>query len=70
MAYPQLRRYLSVRPDVSLTYRRYGAVTTLSEASEISELVEPGPWWWRFFPLRAIDTRNPPLCQAAFLPAL
>jgi hypothetical protein len=70
VAYPQLRRYLSVRPDVSLTYRRYGEVTSLSKVSEVPELVDPGPWWWRFFPLRAIDTRNPPLCQAAFLGAL
>jgi hypothetical protein len=70
VAYPQLRRYMSVRPDVSLTYRRDGQVTTLAQASLRPELVDPGPWWWRFFPLRAIDTRNPPLCQAAFLPAL
>ena len=70
VAYPQLRRYLSVRPDVSLTFRRNGEVTVLAQASLRPELVDPGPWWWRFFPLRAIDTRNPPLCQAAFLPAL
>lgn len=70
VAYPQLRRYLSVRPDESLTFRREGAVTALTEASLIPELVDPGPWWWRFFPLRAIDTRNPPRCQAAFLGAL
>jgi hypothetical protein len=70
VAYPQLRRYLSVRPDAALTYRRYGQVTNLAEVSSDPELVDPGPWWWRFFPLRAIDTRSPPLCQAAFLGAL
>lgn len=70
VAYPQLRRYLSTRPDVGLTYRRDGEVTVLAQVSLRPELVDPGPWWWRFFPLRAIDTRNPPLCQAAFLPAL
>lgn len=70
VAYPQLRRYLSLRPDVSLTYRRFGVVRTLSEASLVPELVDPGPWWWRFLPLRAIDMRNPPRCQAAFLGAL
>ena len=70
VAYPQLRRYLSVRPDVTLTYRRYGQVTDLPQVSLDPELVDPGPWWWRFFPLRAIDTRNPPRCQAVFLPAL
>ena len=70
VAYPQLRRYLSLRPDVSLTYRRYGVVGTISEASLLPDLVDPGPWWWRFFALRAVDTRNPPRCQAAFLGAL
>ncbi len=70
VAFPQLRRYLSIRPDVGLTFRRDGEVTVLAQASLRPELVDPGPWWWRFFPLRAIDTRNPPLCQAAFLPAL
>jgi hypothetical protein len=70
VAFPQLRRYLSTRPEVSLTYRRNGEVTALAQASLMPELVDPGPWWWRFFPLRAIDTRNPPLCQAAFLGAL
>lgn len=70
VAFPQLRRYLSTRPDISLTYRRNDEVTALERASLMPELVDPGPWWWRFFPLRAIDTRNPPLCQAAFLGAL
>ena len=70
VAFPQLRQYLSIRPDVGLTYRRDGEVTVLAQASLRPELVDPGPWWWRFLPLRAIDTRNPPLCQAAFLPAL
>ena len=70
VAYPQLRRYLSSRPEVSISYRRHGQVTSLAEASLLPELVDPGPWWWRFFPLRAIDTRNPPLCQAVFLGAL
>ena len=70
VAFPQLRRYLSVRPEASLTYSRNGEVTSLAEVSSAPELVDPGPWWWRFFPLRAIDTRNPPLCQAAFLGAL
>ena len=70
VAYPQLRRYLSVRPDVSLSYRRFGDIVSLSEVSSSPELVDPGPWWWRFFPLRAVDTLNPPRCQAVFLPAL
>ncbi len=70
VAYPQLRRYLSSRPDVSLTYRRFGEITALPTVASFPELVDPGPWWWRFFPLRAIDTMNPPRCQAAFLGAL
>ncbi len=70
IAYPQLRRYLSSRPNTSLTYRRFGEVVTLARASLRPELVDPGPWWWRFFPLRAIDTLSPPRCQDVFLPAL
>jgi hypothetical protein len=70
VAYPQLRRYLSTQPEASITYQRNGEVTVLADASLMPELVDAGPWWWRFFPLRAIDTRNPPLCQAAFLGAL
>ena len=70
VAYPQLRRYLSARPETSLSYRRFGEVVTVAYASSIPELVDPGPWWWRFLPLRAIDMRDPPRCQASFLPAL
>ena len=70
VAYPQLRRYLSVRPEVSLSYRRFGEVVSVAEVSSNFELVKPPPWWWRFIPLRAIDVQNPPRCQAVFLPAL
>jgi len=70
IAYPQLRQYLSDRPNASLTYRRYGEVVTLAAVSLRPELVNPGPWWWRFFPLRAIDRQDPPRCQAFFLGAL
>jgi hypothetical protein len=70
IAYPQLRRYLSSRPNTSLTYRRFGGVVTLARASLRPELVDQGPWWWRFFPLRAVDTLSPPRCQDVFLPAL
>jgi hypothetical protein len=70
VAYPQLRRYLSTRREASITYQRNGEITVLADAYLMPELVDAGPWWWRFFPLRAIDTHNPPLCQAAFLGAL
>jgi hypothetical protein len=70
IAYPQLRRYLAVHPEVSLEYRRNGQVVAIDRASQNPELVEPGPWWWRFLPLRAIDRLSPPRCQDVFLPAL
>lgn len=70
VANPQLRRYLTNHPDVSLTYVRHGQTISLSQAADDPELVDPGPWWWRFFPLRAIDKQNPPRCQDVFLVAL
>lgn len=70
LAYPQLRRYLSDRIDASLTYRRGSEVFSLDRVGDDPELIDPGPWWWRFLPLRAIDTSSPPRCQDVFLPAL
>jgi len=70
VAYPELRRFLSERPDTSLTYERFGQRISLSRAREVSELVDSGPWWWRFLPLRSLDRQTPPRCQAVFLPAL
>lgn len=69
IAEPQFRRYLADHPDVSVTFQHAGSMVILDPGSE-SRYNDPGPWWWRFFPLRAIDTRNPPRCQAAFLGAL
>lgn len=70
VAYPQLRRYLSDRIDVSLTFRRGSQVLSLDRVGDDPELINPGPWWWRYLPLRAIDTSSPPRCQDVFLPAL
>jgi hypothetical protein len=70
IAYPQLRRYLASHPEVSLTFRQNGRTISLDRAADLPELVDPGPWWWRFFPLRAIDQRIPPRCQDVFLAAL
>ncbi|MGH8925888.1 MAG: hypothetical protein ACRDWA_14820, partial [Acidimicrobiia bacterium] len=70
VAYPQLRRYLSSRPSVGLTYSRASALATTPRADQVPELVDPGPWWWRFLPLRALDQNDPPRCQDVFLPAL
>jgi hypothetical protein len=70
VAYPQLRRYLSQHRDISLTFRQAGRVRTVNPVSADPVLVDPGPWWWRYLPLRAVDTRDPPRCQTGFLPAL
>jgi hypothetical protein len=66
VAYPQFQRYL-VGKDLTVDFRRGE-----EEFSEVdsSEIANPGPWWWRFFPLRSLDTRDPPRCQEVFLPAL
>jgi hypothetical protein len=70
VAYPQLRQYLSTRPDVSLTYVRDGETIRLGRAADQPDFTARGPWWWRFLPLRAIDRLTPPRCQDIFLVAL
>jgi hypothetical protein len=70
VAYPQLRRYLAAHPQVGLDFRRNGQLVAFDRASDSPELIDPGPWWWRFMPLRAIDQQSPPRCQDVFLPAL
>jgi hypothetical protein len=70
IAQPQFRRYLATHPDTAVTFRVADTLVTLERASQSAIYSDPGPWWWRFVPLRAIDSRSPPRCQAAFLPAL
>lgn len=70
IAQPELRRYLAHHPETSVAFRVGNSVVTLDRASESPAYSDPGPWWWRFFPLRALDSRVPPRCQDAFLPAL
>jgi hypothetical protein len=69
VAWPELRRYLAARPDVSLTYRREGRTAVVVRAGDDPFLSDGGPWWWRFFGLRALDTHDPPRCQDSWLPA-
>jgi hypothetical protein len=69
IAFPQLRRYLSAHPGVSITYDRDGMRTTVERAGDNPQFRNPVPWWWRFMPLRALDVRSPPRCQDVFLPA-
>ncbi len=70
IAYPQFRQYLLARPDVGVEYRRGEATYHVARAGNEPSLVAPTPWWWRYFPLRAIDTQRPPRCQDVFLGAL
>jgi hypothetical protein len=70
LPWPSFRAYLTAHPEVSVTYRRDGETLTLPRASDRPDLVAPVPWWWRWMPLRAIDSRDPARCQTMFLPAL
>jgi hypothetical protein len=70
VAFPQLRLYLADHPDSAVTYTRHGQTISVKHAADIPELIDPGPWWWRFMPLRAIDKMTPTRCQAVFLSAM
>ena len=70
LPWPSFRAFLAANPDASVTYRREGETLSLRRASDRPDLVAPVPWWWRWMPLRAIDSRDPARCQAVFLPAL
>jgi hypothetical protein len=70
LPWPSFRAFLAAHRDVSVTYRRDTETWSLARAADRPELVAPVPWWWRWMPLRALDTRDPPRCQAAFLAAL
>ena len=70
LAYPQMRQYLFQHPDVGVTYIRFGSRYAIPRAGDDPAFNSPGPWWWRYFPLRAVDTEQPPRCQDVFLPAL
>jgi hypothetical protein len=69
VAFPELKRYLSARPEVGLTYIQNDTMALVERAGDEPIFQDPGPWWWRFMPLRAIDSRSPPRCQDVFLPA-
>jgi hypothetical protein len=64
IAYPQFQRYLAGQ-STTVEFRRGDQEYSLS-----GHELDPGPWWWRFMPLRALDSQQPPRCQNAFLPAL
>jgi hypothetical protein len=68
VAWPQFRIYVADHPGIEVSYRR-GSESFEYPGSD-GELSEPVPWWWRWLPLRAIDTQSPPRCQDVFLPAL
>lgn len=69
IAYPEFQRYLVGR-DVAVTYIRNGVTTNVANTQDVEGLANPGPWWWRYMPLRALDVQSPPRCQDVFLPAL
>ena len=68
--YPEFRKYLSTHPEVSVDYIRGGVSYMVLRAGDRPGLTESIPWWWRLFPLRAIDSQQPPRCQDVFLSAL
>lgn len=70
IAWPSFRSFLAENPNVAVIYRRREETIALRQAADDPDLVAPVPWWWRYLPLRAIDTRDPPRCQPSFLRAL
>ncbi|WP_439936391.1 hypothetical protein ACS3YM_10500 [Nocardia sp. N13] len=57
--------YLARHPDVEVTVRRSGVEETLGGADgDMLPLLTR-----KFFTFRAVDTRHPPACQSAWLPA-
>ena len=70
IAYPEFRRYLSRRPDISVTYQRDGSLITVTPLQGQPVIADGTEWWRRFAPLRSIDAQRPPRCQPVFLPAL
>jgi hypothetical protein len=68
VAWPQFRIYVADHPDIEVSYRR--GSESFAYPGNAPELSEPVPWWWRWLPLRALDTQSPPRCQDVFLPAL
>jgi hypothetical protein len=67
VAYPEFRRYLAGHSSTVVTFRQAGQVRTVTPQAPLGDA---GPWWWRYAPLRALDTHDPPRCQDSFLPAL
>jgi hypothetical protein len=70
IAMPELRRYLAGRPDTSLVYEVEGQRHEVARAGDDPLLSDPGPWWWGYLPLRAVDRQSPPRCQDVWLGAL
>lgn len=71
IAWDSFRAYLSRNPDIAVTFDRAGERRVLLKASDDPKLVDPPPVVvQKLFPLRAVDSRNPPRCQNVFLPAL
>jgi hypothetical protein len=68
VAWPQFRIYVADHPGIEVSYRRDGE--SFGYPGGDSELSQSVPWWWRWLPLRALDTQTPPRCQDVFLPAL
>jgi hypothetical protein len=70
IAFPEFRRYLVTYPEISVTYTRAGVLYEIPRVADSPALSAPVPFWWRYFPLRAVDTQRPPRCQDVFLNAL
>jgi hypothetical protein len=68
VAWPQFRIYVADHPGIEVSFNR--GTESFEYPGNAGELSEPVPWWWRWMPLRALDTQSPPRCQDVFLPAL
>jgi hypothetical protein len=65
------RTYMAEHPEVSVTYARNGRQVNLDRAADDPELIDAPPLLaQKLFPLRTVDSIDPPKCQDVFLPAL
>lgn len=70
VAWPEFRRYVAARPDISVSYVRDGVRHEVARVGDDPLLSVAPSWWLRFVPLRSLDWQRPPRCQSVFLPAL
>jgi hypothetical protein len=77
LPWPSFALYLQDHPGTVVAYRDRvdldgtgGTPAQVGPGQDLPAVLGDIPWWWHWMPLRAVDTRSPPRCQAVWLPAL